>query len=205
MIDRRIIRTTDKPTDRSPDRQTDRMIKQTDRRIDRQTDRWMDRWIYRWVSHLTICSDTGLFWNFGGSSRMGFTVKHWMSVWTKLRNNNSENLENWRQRKQICCYGHVLWGTLEDTLSGRAPDVLAGRGRGLHLLSVGELSEQSGLKVLAPLILLPPIDEHLILKNTRNRHSHLQIKLFCVHRPNLWIIFACYEFQSITFSKKSTI
>ena len=29
--------------------------------------------------YLTICSETALFWNLAGRSRMGFTVKHWMS------------------------------------------------------------------------------------------------------------------------------
>lgn len=28
------------------------------------------------VTHLRICSATGLFWNLAGKSRMGFTVKH---------------------------------------------------------------------------------------------------------------------------------
>ena len=50
-----------------------------------------------------------------------------------------------------------------DTLAGGRLDVLARRRGGLHLLGVGKLGQHTGLKVLTPLVLLPPVDEHLVL------------------------------------------
>lgn len=48
-------------------------------------------------------------------------------------------------------------------------DVLAGWGGSLHFLSVGELGEQPGLEVFPALVLLPPVDEHLVLETKRER------------------------------------
>lgn len=46
-------------------------------------------------AYLTICSETGLFWNLTGRSRMGFTVKHWMSACRKVKGLNDDS--NWNQ------------------------------------------------------------------------------------------------------------
>lgn len=73
--------------------------------------------------------------------------------WLFLRKHNSKECEHSR-----------LLIHSEDTLSGGGLGVLAGgRGR-LHLLSVGELREEPGLEVLPPLVLLPTVDEHLVLE-----------------------------------------
>lgn len=50
-----------------------------------------------------------------------------------------------------------------DTLSVGILDVLTGRRGGLHLLGVGELREETGLKVLPALVLLAAVDEHFVL------------------------------------------
>lgn len=64
-------------------------------------------------AYLTICSETCLFWNLAGRSRMGFTVKHWMSVRRKVKGLNGDS--NWSEcRRHLlhtvrilpCCYQH---------------------------------------------------------------------------------------------------
>lgn len=86
------------------------------------------------------------------------------SVATIKENNNNNNKRNTSFFEKP---SHV-----EDTLSGRGLGVLAGgRGR-LHLLCVGELREQTSHKVLPALVLLPPVDEHLVLSGrARGRES----------------------------------
>ena len=63
----------------------------------------------------------------------------------------------------------VWWSLGEDTLSRGDLDIIAGSCGGLHLLSVGELGEQPGLKVLPALVLLPSVDKHLVLGAHRSR------------------------------------
>lgn len=46
-------------------------------------------------AYLTICSETCLFWNLAGRSRMGFTVKHWMSACRKVKEPKDDS--NWRE------------------------------------------------------------------------------------------------------------
>lgn len=108
---------------------------------------------------------------------MGFTVKHWMSSAIAIKENNNKNNND---VKNIIKYEH--WASLkkdvEDTLSGWGFGVLAGgRGR-LHLLRVGELREQTSHKVLPTLVLLPPVDEHLVLSGpteTGWKHNTTQV------------------------------
>ena len=50
-------------------------------------------------AYLTICSETGLFWNLAGRSRMGFTVKHWMSSAENIKEIN----EAGEQRMNCSC------------------------------------------------------------------------------------------------------
>lgn len=57
----------------------------------------------------------------------------------------------------------MIW--VEDTLSSGRLCVLARRRGRLHLLRVGELCEKTGHEVLPALVLLPPIDEHLVLRD----------------------------------------
>lgn len=53
----------------------------------------------------------------------------------------------------------------KDTLLRGALDLLArGRGAG-HLLGIGELGQQPQAEVLAPLVLLPPVDEDFVLQS----------------------------------------
>lgn len=61
------------------------------------------------------------------------------------------------------------WPQDEDTLLGGGLDVLSwGRGAG-HLLSVGKLGQQPQAEVFSPLILLPSVDEDLVLQVRRTR------------------------------------
>ena len=61
------------------------------------------------------------------------------------------------------------WPQDEDTLLGRGLDVLSwGRGAG-HLLGVGKLGQQPQAEVFSPLVLLPPVDEDLVLQVRRAR------------------------------------
>lgn len=100
-----------------------------------------------------------------------------MSSAGAIKENNNKNNIN---VKHIIKYEH--WASLkidvEDTLSSRGLGVLAGgRGR-LHLLRVGELREQSSHKVLPALILLPPVDEHLVLSGPTEtvwKHNTTQV------------------------------
>lgn len=57
----------------------------------------------------------------------------------------------------------------EDTLSRGALCVLAGRRGRLHLLGVGKLREQARFEVLPALVLLPAVDEHLVLRDEERR------------------------------------
>ena len=68
----------------------------------------------------------------------------------------------------MCVYVCVVVSG-EDTLSRGDLDIITGSCGGLHLLGVGELGEQPDLKVLPALVLLPSVDEHLVLGAHRSR------------------------------------
>lgn len=54
----------------------------------------------------------------------------------------------------------------KDTLSRGRLCVFAGWCRCLHLLCIGKLCQETCLEVFSPLILLPAVNEHFVLKDT---------------------------------------
>lgn len=53
-------------------------------------------------AYLTICSETCLFWNLTGRSRMGFTVKHWMSACRKVKGLNDDQFRRHLLQLDFC-------------------------------------------------------------------------------------------------------
>lgn len=62
----------------------------------------------------------------------------------------------------------------EDTLSRRALGVLAGRRGRLHLLCVGKLCEETRFEILPAFVLLPAVDEHLVLRDNKGDSGRLR-------------------------------
>lgn len=51
----------------------------------------------------------------------------------------------------------------KDTLLGGGLDIISWGGGAGHLLGVGKLGQQPQAEVFSPLVLLPPVDEDLVL------------------------------------------
>lgn len=81
-------------------------------------------------------------------------MKHWMSAIRLRKANKTQGKKNPKQ----------LIDVSKDTLAGRGADGVPRRRRAGHLYGAGEPREQLEAEVLQPLVLFPPIDEHLVLR-----------------------------------------
>lgn len=138
-------------------------------------------------THLRICSGTFLSLKRSLGSSTGCAVKHWMSAGVKEppsrhgRKHAGPRAPG-RARPGQQDPGAGVWGPRkapqptpchpcphprEDTLARRVGDVGPRRGRALQLLGAGEGAQQVQLEVLAALVLLAPVDEHLVLGRER--------------------------------------
>lgn len=60
----------------------------------------------------------------------------------------------------------------KDTLLGGRLDIISWGGGAAHLLRVGKLGQQPQAEVFSPLVLLPPVDEDLVLQVRTRREKH---------------------------------